>query len=110
MKKDRSGPLEKFNRWFTSAQGVYQTTFLVLAVVALEFCRPSIDPHGFWMLYALTVYSGITQPMLAYIAAKSSAKTDRILDRMEDMMADEFVMDKKTMGLVEKVLEKLEKK
>lgn len=58
--------LERFNRWFTSAAGVWQTGVCILAFVIVEASDRHLDPHGFWLLYALTVYSGVTQPALAY--------------------------------------------
>lgn len=99
--------LERFNSWFTSAAGVYQTTFVVLGVSVLEFVFRDLDPHAFLLMAVLTVYSGITQPLLAYVSAKSSKSTDRILDRIEEMMADEFVVDKATHELAVKILEEV---
>lgn len=61
--------IERFAAWFQSAAGVWQTTAITLGVVALEFLDPRLDPHGFWLLYWLTVYSAVTQPALAYVGA-----------------------------------------
>jgi hypothetical protein len=63
--------LQRFDRWFGSAAGVYQTLVLVLALVIGEAAGWVHDDHGFWLLYWLTVYSGITQPILAYSNRRS---------------------------------------
>jgi hypothetical protein len=58
--------LNKFDHWFGSAAGVLHTLVAVLAVVVGEVTGWIHDDHGFWLLFWLTVYSGITQPILAY--------------------------------------------
>lgn len=58
--------LHAFAKWFGSAAGVIQTFFLVSLVVIFEFVKPTMDPSGFWLLYWLTIYSSVTQPLLAY--------------------------------------------
>ena len=63
--------LNKFDRWFGSAAGVIQTLMAVLAVVVAEATGWIHDDHGFWLLYWLTVYSAITQPILAYSNRRS---------------------------------------
>jgi hypothetical protein len=35
-----------------------------------------MDPHGFWVLYWLTVYSAVTQPVLAFCSRRASEKAD----------------------------------
>jgi hypothetical protein len=65
--------LNRFDRWFGSAAGVVQTLVLVLAVVVAEATGLIRDDHGFWLLYWLTVYSAITQPILAYSNRRSVA-------------------------------------
>lgn len=75
--------LERFNRWFTSAAGVWQTCAVTLVIVVLERVFPHADPHGFWLLYILTVYSGVTQSALAYAGAQSADKLDRALAKIE---------------------------
>lgn len=78
---------ERFNRWFTSRGGVYQTMVVVVALVALEATGIIHDPHGFWILYWLTVYSAVTQPALAAGARVNEAKLETVLHRLNQ--ADE---------------------
>ena len=63
--------LQAFARWFRSPAGIFHTLFLVASVVVYEAFFPQADPHGFWLLYWLTVYSAVTQPILAYVADAS---------------------------------------
>jgi hypothetical protein len=58
--------LNRFARWFASAAGVWQTVFICLAWVGAEKVFPSSDPNGLILLYVLTIYSAVTQPILAY--------------------------------------------
>lgn len=69
--------LGKFADWFASVAGIIQTSVFVAVVLVVEWFRPSLDPHGFWLLFWLTVYSGITQPVLAFCARRASDKADR---------------------------------
>lgn len=78
--------LEKFNSWFTSAAGVWQTLIAVGAWSIYEILNPTADDHGFILMCVLTVYSAVTQPALAYVAAKSAQKTD------EDLRRDELIL------------------
>lgn len=85
--------LGAFNGWFASAAGVLQTLLLVVGVVVWESVSPHADPHGFWLLYWLTVYSAVTQPALAYIArrsgddqGKAEARQEVILHHLEDIL------------------------
>jgi hypothetical protein len=63
----------RFNAWFCSRAGVWRTLFVVLGLVVAEQIRPHWDEHGFWLLFALTVYSGVTQPALA-VAGQEAAR------------------------------------
>ena len=74
--------LERFTRWFCSSGGVWQTTVVVLAVVAVECADRSLDPHAFVLMAVLTVYSAITQPALAYSGAVAADRTDTVLSRL----------------------------
>jgi hypothetical protein len=64
--------IDGFTIWFTSSAGVAETAMVTAAVVVLEFSFPTVDPHLFWLLVWLTVYSAITQPALAYAGRMSS--------------------------------------
>ena len=79
--------LERFNLWFTSAIGVWQTIALIIVVVVIEAFFPQLDEHGFWLMWGLTLYSGATQPILAYVAARSADSTDH--DLSHDIELDE---------------------
>ena len=72
----------RFGVWFASAAGITQTAALVCAwIIASRLGY--LDRTGFWLLYALTVYSGVTQPVLAFIAYQGSRKADACLERLE---------------------------
>ena len=71
--------LQAFARWFKSPAGILHTIGLVSIIVLVEALYPNADPHGFWLLYWLTVYSAVTQPILAYVADVAGAKTDSVL-------------------------------
>lgn len=81
--------LLRFNDWFSSPGGVYQTFLVVLVIVAAEQIWPSLDPHGFVVLYLLTVYSAITQPALAATGRESAERLERLLALIERQITDE---------------------
>jgi len=68
--------LEWFADWFASRGGVLQTTVVLLVIVTIEAIFGGLDPHGFWLLYWCTVYSAVTQPVLAYCSRRAAAKAD----------------------------------
>lgn len=76
-------PIEAFGRWFASAAAVWQTAALTLAVVIFELADPRADPDAFRFLYWATVYSAVTQPVLAYVGMIGARKTDEVLQRLE---------------------------
>lgn len=77
--------LSRFAKWFASAAGVWQTFGAVALIVALELFHVAKDDHGFWLLYWMTVYSAVTQPVLAYANNQDTAQGDIILHRLEDV-------------------------
>lgn len=77
--------IEAFGEWFGSAAGVLQTAVVSAVVIAAELAFPRVDPHMFWWLVVLTIYSGVTQPVLAYVGMRGAAKTDKVLDCLEAM-------------------------
>lgn len=79
-----------FGRWFASTGCVWQTTAACLALVAAEARWPSIDPHFFYLLLALTIYSAVTQPVLAYVGMLGAQKTDEVLARLTQLERDEL--------------------
>lgn len=78
--------LTKFARWFASAGGVWQTLGFVAGWVLLEDLHVLHDPNGFELLYWLTVYSAITQPVLAYTNAQDTRQGERILALLGDAL------------------------
>lgn len=99
--------LDAFDWWFGSALGVWQTLGLCIVVVIFEHLHPSADPNGFQLLYWLTVYSAVTQPVLAY-GNRGSKQSGQILDTVQTMLSDEFVMDTETQRLVRLMAKKME--
>jgi hypothetical protein len=77
--------LEWFARWFASAAGVWQTFLLTIAICVAEFIWPNLDPNHFAVLFWLTVYSGVTQPALAYVSSQADGRTEAILGHLEHM-------------------------
>lgn len=74
--------LDRFNGWFSSSAGVWQTAVIACGIAAVELADPRLDPHGFWLLWALTIYSGITQPALAYSARVGAEQNEAIETRL----------------------------
>jgi hypothetical protein len=77
--------LIRFANWFSSSGGVWQTVIFATIVTTLEQIFPRLDPHGFWLLYYLTIYSAITQPALAFIGRQSSIKSQESLDQLQKL-------------------------
>lgn len=71
--------LKAFASWFSSPAGIWQTIGLIALVVLYEKLFPNSDPNGFWLLYWLTVYSAVTQPILAYVAGVSGAEELKLI-------------------------------
>jgi len=71
--------LARFTEWFGSGGGVIQTFAVTVLVVVLELAFPRVDPHGFWLLFWMTIYSAVTQPALAYSGAKSQQLLHAVL-------------------------------
>lgn len=73
--------IDAFTDWFTSplafVQGV-AVTAVWIGLVAL-----GIDAHGWWLLFGLTVFSGVTQFPLAYAARRASEASDRALTEID---------------------------
>jgi hypothetical protein len=83
--------LQKFDRWFGSAAGVMQTLAVVSFLVIAELFGGIHDDHGFWLLYWLTVYSAVTQPVLAYsnrrTVADQAAREDLVVELERRILA-----------------------
>ena len=83
LRRKLDSVLERFAAWFCSGSGVWQTAFVTLCIVVVECSDRSLDPHAFVLMAALTVYSAITQPALAYSGARSAEQMERLLDVIE---------------------------
>lgn len=81
--------LTHFDKWFTSGAGVWQTLIVCAIIVIVEAVDPHLDPHGFVILYALTVYSAVTQPALAHAGAETSEQI-RVLELRQTEEIDEI--------------------
>jgi hypothetical protein len=81
--------LARFTEWFGSGGGVIQTFAVTVLVVVLELAFPRVDPHGFWLLFWMTIYSAVTQPALAYSGAKSQELLHEVLKNQGDMLTNQ---------------------
>ncbi len=84
--------LHRFAKWFGSAAGVIQTAIVVAAVVIAEFIDPKLDPNYFMFLFWATVYSAVTQPLLAYSAGvtdESNAEALRLIRLLSERILAE---------------------
>jgi hypothetical protein len=109
--------LARFTEWFGSGGGVWQTTIFTLAIVAFELIDTGADPHGLLLMGALTVYSAITQPALAYSGSQSNKLLHEvlknqgamlhnqadILERIEHMLNKDTIIDRKTYNIVRQI-------
>jgi vacuolar-type H+-ATPase catalytic subunit A/Vma1 len=76
--------LSRFGRWFASSGGVWQTAVIVIVWWLAEFAGLIHDPQHFQLCVWLTIYSAITQPVLAWVNKQDMSKSDQRLDRLED--------------------------
>ena len=102
--------LRAFNKWFTSGMGVIQTFGITVGIVVVEVAFPGLDPHGFWLLFWLSVYSAVTQPALANAGATQSAQLAEVMSTVTEILkdvklaiSDEYVVDTKTYELLEQL-------
>lgn len=75
--------LSRFGRWFASSAGVWQTGFLVLVWWIAEFAGLIHDPQHLQLCVWLTIYSAVTQPVLAWVTSKDTHEQGAQLDRIE---------------------------
>lgn len=93
--------LDAFARWFGSAWGVVETFVVVAGIVALEYLDPHLDPHWFWLLVWLTVYSAITQPALAFGNEKASRQLEEQQRRIEDLVRQVEATEERILEAIE---------
>lgn len=92
--------LIQFGKWFVSSRGVWQTLFLVGTVCLIEQIYPGADPHGFWLLYWLTVYSAVTQPALAFVNDRAALRTAGQLNEELTLLREEVSLTKEELALL----------
>lgn len=92
--------LAAFARWFASGAGVWQTFIVTLAVCVVEFIFPNWDPNHFAVLFWLTVYSGVTQPALAYVSSQADSRTEAVLSHLEQMVGSRTRMDDEQLSII----------
>lgn len=84
--------IDAFADWFGSVACVVQTLVVCAALVVAEAVWPTVDPHGFRYLYALTVYSAVTQPALAYAAERLARFLRQTIAMLLQLAQNEEVM------------------
>ena len=75
-----------FDEWFTSPSCVWQTLFACIIIVVVEVSWPNLDPHFFFLLMILTVYSAVTQPALAQSSAVTIGKLETLIENQQAVM------------------------
>ena len=86
--------LNRFAVWFASAGGVWQTLLAVMAIVLFEYFYPDVDPSGILLMFWLTIYSGITQPALAYVNDQAGLRTNAALNEELQLLREELLIIK----------------
>jgi hypothetical protein len=84
--------LNRFANWFSSAAGVWQTLLIVGAWVTAEYLHFIHDQNMFQLMAWLTIYSAITQPVLAYSNRQDTSDADIILNKIEQMEDKELIL------------------
>lgn len=93
--------IKGFVNWFGSIPGFKQQMAFMLGWVLIAIFYPVIDPNAMHLMVFLTVYSGITQPMIAIQNAYSGYMNVQLLKanqiQMEAMksMIEELRKDKR---------------
>ena len=86
VRKLQDRALAWFDEWFSSPACVWQTLVVCLIVCIVEVAWPNLDPHFFFLLMVLTVYSAITQPALAQSNAAQAERLETIINRQADII------------------------
>jgi hypothetical protein len=68
---------------------------------SLEILFPKVDAHAFILMAALTVYSAITQPALAYVGGQSSDHSEEVLERVEQLEQNILAMEERILAKIE---------
>jgi hypothetical protein len=75
--------LRRFARWFASASGVWQTALIVLVWYVAEATGFIHDDQHFQMMVWLTIFSAVTQNVLAYANRQDTEQGDKILAEIQ---------------------------
>lgn len=78
--------LVSFDNWFTSPECVWQTLFVCILICVIEIVWPTLDPHYFYLLAILTLYSAVTQPALAQSSAATTRQLQTLIERQANIM------------------------
>ena len=89
--KQGAKALTRFDAWFTSGRCVWQTLGVCVVIVIVEVAWPSLDPHWFWLLVLLTVYSAVTQPALAQATAVQSKELQVLIAEIKKLAETQAV-------------------
>jgi hypothetical protein len=81
-----ASPLKRFARWFASAAGVWQTAAVVLAWYGAEATGLIKDDQHFQMMVWLTIFSAVTQNILAYANRQDTEQGDKILAELRTVI------------------------
>lgn len=82
--------LNRFANWFSSAAGVLQTAVIVTLWVVAEYLHYIHDQNMFQLMAWLTIYSAVTQPVLAYSNRQDTTDADLILTKIEELEGKEL--------------------
>lgn len=86
IRRQQDKALLWFDNWFASPDCVWQTLFVCLIICVVEVIWPNLDPHYFYLLAVLTVYSAITQPALAQSNAATSLQLQTLIERQAQII------------------------
>lgn len=90
-----------FAKWFASPLGVLETFILTIGWVIVETFNPHLDPNGFFIMYIFTLYSGITQPVLAYSANMSAIEAEKNQELLVQLAKNNIDMMEAILSLME---------
>lgn len=100
--------LQRFAKWFASAGGVWQTFGALAIWVTLEYTHVVHDDNMFELMAWLTIYSGFTQNVLAYVGTLSSNKLDQVLEYLTRSGDEDLVVDQSNTVLLQRVLSEIQ--
>lgn len=93
--------LARFGRWFASSAGVWQTAVLVTVWWLAEFFGLLHDPQHLQLCVWLTIYSAVTQPVLAWVNKQDSAQGNLLLREIRSIAAAIETKEDSELGLLQ---------